>query len=139
KSIGRAILTAASLVFSVAHHADAQGREIRVHSYNALLTVNRDGTLDVVEQLTIRFTGQWQGLNRHLPLRHNTAQARPPKLAVVDGPITDAAGQPLVVEHKSLDAGWTRRYHIYIPGAYNADRTIIIHYRVRNAIRFFLA
>ena len=57
----------------------------------------------------------------------------------MDGPITDAAGQPLVVEHKSLDAGWTRRYHIYIPGAYNADRTIIIHYRVRNAIRFFLA
>jgi len=139
KSIGRAILTAASLVFSVAHHAGAQGREIRVHSYNALLTVNRDGTLDIVEQLTIRFTGQWQGLNRDLSLRHNTAQGRPTKLDVVDGPITDAAGQPLVVEHKSLDAGWTRRYHIYIPGAYNADRTIIIHYRVRNAIRFFFA
>jgi len=137
KSIGRAILIAASLVFSLAHHADAQGREIRIHSYSALLTVNRDGTLDVVEQLTIRFTGQWQGLNRDLSLHHNTAQGRPTKLDVVDGPITDAAGQPLVVEHQSLDAGWTHRYHIYVPGATNADRTIVIRYRVKNAIRFF--
>ena len=35
--------------------------------------------------------------------------------------------------------GWTRRYHIYIPGATDADRTIVVRYRVRNAIRFFYA
>ena len=57
---------------------------------------------------------------------------------MVDGPITDASGQPLVVEHQRLDNGWTRRYHIYIPGAVDADRTIVIRYRVRNAIRFFM-
>ncbi|HEX6626837.1 MAG TPA: DUF2207 domain-containing protein, partial [Gemmatimonadaceae bacterium] len=91
----------------------------------------------VVEQITIRFTGQWNGLNRDLSLHHNTAQGRAVKLDVEDGSITDASGQPLVVERQTQDAGWTRRYHIYIPGANDADRTIVIRYRVKNAIRFF--
>jgi uncharacterized membrane protein YgcG len=129
---------AALLMFALAGSARAQSaREIRIHDFAALLTVNSDGTLDVVEQLTVRFTGQWNGLNRDLSLHHNTGQGRAVKLDVEDGPITDAAGNALQVEHQSLDAGWTRRYHIYIPGAVNADRTIIIRYRVKNAIRYF--
>jgi hypothetical protein len=102
-----------------------------------LLSVHSDGALDVVEQLTIHFTGQWNGLNRDLSLHHNTAQGRPTKLQVDDGAITDATGRPLVYEIQSTDGGWTRRYHIYIPGAVNSDRVITIRYRVRNAIRFF--
>ena len=88
--------------------------------------------------MTIRFDGQWNGLNRDLSLRHFTAQGRRTKLEVEDGPITDANGQPLVVEFSHIDGGWTRRYHIYVRGAADADRTIIIHYRVRNAIRFVM-
>src|SRR5438045_5436557 len=97
----------------------AQGRDIRIRNFDALRTVHSDGTLDVVEQLTIRFTGSWNGLNRDLSLHHNTAQGRATKLDVQDGAITDATGQPLVVEYKALDGGWTRRYHIYIPAANN--------------------
>jgi hypothetical protein len=43
------------------------------------------------------------------------------------------------VEEQSTDNGWTHRLHIYIPGASDADRQIIIRYRVANAIRFFFA
>ncbi|HJP60237.1 MAG TPA: DUF2207 domain-containing protein, partial [Gemmatimonadaceae bacterium] len=121
----------------MAGSAGAQAREIRIRDFAALLTVRPDGALDVVEQLTIHFTGQWNGLNRDLLLRHNTGQGRRVKLDVEDGPITDASGNPLEVEHQSLNGGWTHRYHIYIPGAANADRTIIVRYRVKNAIRFF--
>ncbi len=132
------VIGALALLLSVfASSANGQARDIRIRDYGALLTVHSDGTLDVVEQLTIRFTGEWHGLNRDLSLRHNTAQGRQVKLDVEDGPITDAAGNPLEVEHQTQDAGWTRRYHIYIPGATDADRTIVIHYRVKNAIRFF--
>ena len=122
---------------AAASSTHAQTRDIRIHDFAALLTVHTDGTLDVVEQLTVRFTGQWNGLNRDLSLHHFTGQGRAVKLDVEDGPITDASGNPLRVEHQSLNAGWTRRYHIYIPGAANADRTIVIRYRVKNAIRFF--
>ena len=133
------ILLAGARVASLPHDASAQGRTIRIRDFGALLTVHSDGTLDVVEQITIRFTGAWNGLNRDLSLHHNTAQGRATKLDVEDGAITDATGQPLVVEHQKMDGGWTRRYHIYIPGATDADRTIVIRYRVRNAIRFFFA
>jgi len=128
---------AAMMFCALATSAGAQTHDIRVRDYGALLTVHSDGTVDVVEQLTIHFTGEWHGLNRDLLLRHNTAQGRQVKLDVEDGPITDSAGNPLVVEHQTQDAGWTRRYHIYIPGAVDADRTILIHYRLKNAIRFF--
>ena len=133
----RAFVVTLLCLIAITRAARAQAREIRVHKFDALLTVNSDGTTDVVERLTIRFTGEWHGLNRDLSLRHKTAQERPVKLDVVDGAITDDNGRPLQVDYDRLDAGWTRRYHIYIPGAVNTDRTIVIRYRVRNAIRFF--
>ena len=55
------------------------------------------------------------------------------------GYITDAAGERLRVEEESKDNGWTRGLRIWIPGASDADRQIIIRYRVTNAIRFFYA
>jgi uncharacterized membrane protein len=43
------------------------------------------------------------------------------------------------VEEERKDQGWTRGLRIWVPGASNADQTIIIRYRVANAIRFFFA
>ena len=117
--------------------ARAQGRDIRVRDYAELLTVNTDGTVDVVEQLKIHFTGQWNGINRDLLLRHETAQGRTVKLEVEDGAITDETGRPLEVEHSTINSGWSHRYHIYVPDARDADRTVIIHYRLKNVIRYF--
>ena len=72
-------------------------------------------------------------------LHHNTAQGRQTKLDVTIGYITDANGERLRVEEESKDNGWTRALRIYVPGANDADRTIIIRYHVANAIRFFFA
>jgi uncharacterized membrane protein YgcG len=136
---GRALLLIGAFAFSLAVDASAQVRSIRVHNFDALLAVHPDGSLDVTEQITIGFTGQWNGINRDLSLRHNTAQGRATKLDVTIGYITDETGQRLQVEEQSQNNGSTRRLHIYIPGAVNADRQIIIRYRVANAIRFFFA
>ncbi|HEY8852714.1 MAG TPA: DUF2207 domain-containing protein, partial [Gemmatimonadaceae bacterium] len=101
--------------------------------------MHSDGSLDVTEQLTIGFAGTWNGINRDLSLHHNTAQGRATKLDITVGYITDAEGRRLQVEEQSLDNGWTHRLHIYVPGASDAERQIIIRYRVANAIRFFFA
>ncbi|MFL5528691.1 MAG: DUF2207 domain-containing protein, partial [Gemmatimonadaceae bacterium] len=45
-----------------------------MRDFGALLTVHSDGSLDVTEQLTVRFDGQWNGIVRDLSLRHNTAR-----------------------------------------------------------------
>ena len=138
-SRGSLVLVAA-LWFSLAPNVGAQAnRTLRIRNFDALLTVYPDGALDVTEQLTIRFNGQWNGIVRDLSLRHNTAQGRATKLKVTIGYITDEAGQRLHVEEESKDNGWTRALRIWIPGARDADRQIIIRYRVANAIRFFYA
>jgi hypothetical protein len=136
---GRALLLVGALAFSLGIDASAQARSIRVRNFDALLTVHADGSLDVTEQITIGFTGQWNGINRDLSLQHNTAQGRATKLDITIGYVTDETGQRLRVEEQRADNGRTRRLHIYVPGANNADRQIIIRYRVANAIRFFFA
>jgi hypothetical protein len=132
-------LLVGALAFSLGVDASAQGRSIRVRNFDALLTVHSDGSLDVTEQITIAFTGQWNGINRDISLQHNTAQGRATKLDVTIGYVTDETGQRLRLEEQRADNGRTRRLHIYIPGANNADRQVIIRYRVTNAIRFFFA
>jgi Predicted membrane protein (DUF2207) len=135
----RALLVIATLVVSLGTDAGAQDRFIRIRDFGARLIVDADGSVDVTEHLIIGFTGQWNGIVRDLSLRHNTAQGRSARLDVEIVSITDGAGQALRVEEERKDSGWTRGLRIYIPGANNTDREVVIRYRVANAIRFFYA
>ncbi|CAN5713667.1 hypothetical protein BH23GEM1_BH23GEM1_03520 [soil metagenome] len=114
---------------------DAQEQSIRLAEFDAVLEVGADGVMDVTERLTVAFTGQWNGIVRELSLQHNTAQGRSVRLDLDVGEITDAVGSPLRVERESGDG--TRKLRIYVPGARDAERQIVIRYRVSNAIRFF--
>ena len=138
-STGRALLVFALIVSGSTPSVGAQGTSIRIRDFGALLTVQPDGATNVVETLTIGFTGEWHGINRDLLLHHNTAQGRATKLAIDNIDVTDSDGTPLRVERQSQDNGWTLRLKVYIPGAIDANRTVVIRYRVRNAIRFFFA
>ena len=135
----RALLLIGALALSLANHASAQEKTIRIRDFDALLVVRPDGSLDVTETLTVGFTGTWNGIVRDLSLRHNTAQGRRSKLDVTIGYITDTTGRRLRVEEEKKDNGWTRGLRIWIPGARDANQTIIIRYRVANAIRFYFA
>lgn len=125
-----------ALVFLV-HDVGAQERSIRLSEFDAVLEVGSDGVLDVTERLTVEFKGEWNGIVRILSLRHNTAQGRSTKLDLEIGQITDGAGQPLRVEREDGDGA--QRLRIYVPGATDAERKVVIRYRVTNAIRFFYA
>ncbi|HEU0054421.1 MAG TPA: DUF2207 domain-containing protein [Longimicrobium sp.] len=134
----RRLLLVLCLVLAAARPAAAQGDSIKVRLFEATLMVNRDGTLDVTERLRIAFFGPWNGLNRDLSLGHNTGQGRREKLDIEIAPPTDGEGRPLRYETEDLE-GWNERLKIWIPGARDAERTIVVRYRVRNAIRFFYA
>jgi uncharacterized membrane protein YgcG len=101
--------------------------------------VHPDGTLDVAEKLTIHFTGHWNGIVRDISLHHNTAQGRPTKLQMHIVGIADTTGDSPRVDGTTKDRGWTESFKIWVPGADNADRTVVIRYRIDNAIRFFFA
>ncbi|HEX8830214.1 MAG TPA: DUF2207 domain-containing protein [Longimicrobium sp.] len=117
--------------------AAGQERTIRIRDFDALLVVSKDGTLDVTERLTIGFSGQWNGINRDLSLRHRTAEGRRAALDIEVGSVTDGDGRKLRVEEESVNDGWGHRLKIWVPGARDAERQVVIRYRVANAIRFF--
>src|SRR3954470_1086449 len=138
RTAARALLLACALVLLPARDVPAQVKDIRIRDFTALVAVHPSGSLDVIEEITFHFTGPWNGILRDLSLQHNTAQGRKTKLDVELVGITDRLNQPLRVEEEKTNA-WTKRFRIWIPGAVNADRTILIKYRVRNAIRFYFA
>ena len=115
--------------------ASAQ-RSLAIKRFDAVITVNRDGTIDVTESITARFTGSWNGIYRTIPVEYHTPQGfnwtlRLDFLGATAGP----EARPLRVE-----SGRERhyiKYKIWIPGAENATHTVNLHYRAKNGLRFF--
>lgn len=136
----RALLLIGALLLALATPAGAQSSDstIAIQSYDALLRVEPEGVVDVTETIRFAFTGKWNGILRDLSLQHNTAEGRREKLRVDVVSVTDDQGRALRMEPETPDS-WTRRLRIYVPGAHNAERTVVIRYRVSNAIRFYFA
>jgi len=109
---------------------------MRIRNFDAVLTVHANGSLDVVEDLTVRLADKSNEIVRDLSLRDDVARKGPKKLDVEVLAVTDENGEPLRVEESITDSGWTRRLRIWIPDASNADRHISIRYRISNAIHF---
>ena len=140
-SIRHAALLMGTLALSLPSVASAQDRSIRIRSWESVLTVNSDGSLDVTERLSIKFTGKWSRFERTLS-RRQTRAGRLPYLDVKAVSASDAEGQRLEVERYGSGRNPGKRggdLHVRIwinPWAMNEDRDVIIRYHVTNAIRF---
>ncbi|HYH83011.1 MAG TPA: DUF2207 domain-containing protein [Longimicrobium sp.] len=130
-----ALATLATLLFA-AHSAAAQGRAITLTDYAVDVVIRRDGTADVTEVIRARFDGTWNGIFRDIALKHETGQGRRSKLDIDDVRVTDIQGQGLEFWDESGDNG-ARRIRVRVPGASDATRTVMIHYRVLNGVRHF--
>lgn len=136
----RALLLIGALLLALARPAGAQSGDstIIIHSYDTELLVQLDGVVDVTETIRFEFVGKWNGILRDLSLNHHTAEGRREKLRVEVVSVTDDGGRALRMEPEEPD-GWTRRLRIYVPGAHDAERTVVIRYRVKNALRYYFA
>ena len=135
----RAFFLICALIASRSTVAGAQDGGDRIRSFDAVLTIRADGSVNVVEELTVRLAGQSNEFVRDLSLRDEAAREGAKKLDLEVLAVTDEDGQPLRVEETSKDSGWTRELRIRIPGAVDADRELAIRYRVANAIHFVKA
>ena len=121
------------LVFASA--ASASARELKIEKFYAEIFVQPDATLDVTETIEANFIGVWHGLYRTIPVEYVTPQGFNYSLFVKLDGVTDAAGQSLKVE--SSRQGHYLKWKIYIDDATDANRTIHVHYQVRNGLKFF--
>ncbi|HWF12119.1 MAG TPA: DUF2207 domain-containing protein [Candidatus Acidoferrales bacterium] len=126
---------AAILLLALLFAATASAREIKIEKFSAEIFVQQDSTLDVTETIEANFIGAWHGLYRTIPVEYVTPQGFNYSLFVKLEGATDAAGQPLKVE--SSRQGHNLKWKIYIDDATDVDRTIHLHYRMRNGLKFF--
>lgn len=103
--------------------------------FDAQIQVRADGTIDVTETIEAQFTGSWHGIYRTIPVEYTSPQGLNYTLFIEDVSATDDAGQKLKLEQNRQ--GRYLKFKIYVPDAEDATRTIVLHYRVLDAIRFF--
>ncbi|MEA2626276.1 MAG: hypothetical protein QOD06_2321 [Candidatus Binatota bacterium] len=127
------LLLLAALVFSGVEGAGA--RSLEIQRFDADLTVPPDGVLVVRETIRAHFTGEWNGLYRTIPIEYRTPQGFNYRLLLDGIGATDEEGRALKIE--SSRERHYRKLKVWVPGATDATRTIVLRYRVENALRFF--
>ncbi len=114
--------------------AAALARDIEISEFHVDVRVGADGTVEVVELLTVRFTGAWNGITRNIPYwsRYPYGIAGDIRIS-----IEDVSGD--VVWHTVRRGGGVVHLKINVDGANNATRRVVIRYVCRNVIRNYAA
>src|SRR5712664_890531 len=113
----------------------AHQKSYSIERSEARTRVNRDARTDITETITARFVGSWNGLYRTIPVEYRTAQGLNWTLGVSLQSAQDDAGRSLRTE--TSRQGHYIKYKIWIPGAVNATRTLVLRYHATNGLRFF--
>ena len=107
----------------------------RLHSD---IEVHATGDITVTESIRARFSGQWNGIARRLDLQHTTAAGDRELLDVELVGASDEEGLALRTEMNRLDRA-TREIRIWVHDARDRTAEVELRYRVRGALRYFLA
>ena len=111
--------------------ANAQ-RTLTIQDFAADIQVGTDGVIGVTETIQARFSGAWNGMYRTIPIEYRTPQGFAYALRLDIESITDGNGAPL-----RYDASKVRHYRklkIFVPGAVDTVKTIVVRYRVHNGL-----
>ena len=111
-------------------------RSLLIEDLDSQIRVLPSGEIEVTETIRVHFEGSWNGIFRNLSLRHRTAEGKSERLDVELQSVTDTEGNPLEYEIGRPD-GWTQQFKIWVPGAEDTTRTIVLRYTVDHALRFF--
>jgi Predicted membrane protein (DUF2207) len=110
-------------------------RQIVIQSFDEQVTVQRDSTIDVAENIETEFIGtDWHGIYRTIPVEYSNPQGFSYKLLIDDVHATDGEGHTLKLEQSR--EGRYAKFKIYVPHPDNSTGTVVLRYRVLDAIRF---
>jgi uncharacterized membrane protein YgcG len=114
----------------------ASARRLVIQHFDAQILVNADGTIDVTENIQAQFVGSnWHGLYRSIPIEYSTPEGLNYTLFLDVLSVTDSDGHKL--RYEQAQQGRNTRLKIYVPDADDSTRTVVLTYRVHDAISFF--
>jgi uncharacterized membrane protein YgcG len=134
KSIG--LLAICLAVFLVARPAFSALRQLVIQHFDEEVIASEDGTIDVTETIQAHFGGEnWHGLYRMIPTEYTNDEGLNYSLLIDHIAVNDSDGHSLKYE-QSREGRYTK-FKIFIPDADDSTHTVVLHYRVIDAIRFF--
>jgi len=122
-------------LFVLAFASAASARQLKIQKFSSEIFVQSDSALDITETIEANFIGAWHGLYRTIPIEYVTPQGFNYTLFVKLDGATDDAGHTLKVE-SSRERHYLK-WKIYVDDATDVVRTITLHYRVSNGLKFF--
>ncbi len=135
RKLPRIALLILALMLSGGAAQSAAARELRIQNFDVSVEVQPDATCVVTEIIQARFTGEWHGLYRTIPVEYTTQRGFGYTLFLEPISITGDSGDPLKYEI-TTQRGY-KKFKIYVPGAVNATRSVTLRYRVLDGLRFF--
>lgn len=115
--------------------APAEARSWTIESFDVLLEVRPDSTLRLTETIQPRFVGHYNGIFRTIPIDYEGPRGFNYRLFFSLESIRDPEGHDL--RYESSRDGHYRKFKIWIPGAEDAIKTVVITYTAENALRYF--
>jgi len=113
----------------------AHARQLTLKSFDERVVVHPDSTIEVTEILEVKFEGSWNGIYRTIPVEYRGSLGLNYTLFIEPEGVTDQDGHPL--KYELSRQGQYKRFKIYVPGAANTTKTVVIRYEVLDALRFF--
>jgi len=110
-------------------------RSYSIERFDARIRVNADASIDVTESITAQFVGSYNGLFRTIPIKYRNAQGLNWTLGVSLQSARDDQGHNLRTE--TSREGASNKYKVWIPGATDATKTLVLRYHATNGLRFF--
>jgi uncharacterized protein (TIGR04222 family) len=123
------------LLLALSASSLAAQRSYSIEHFDARIRVNSDASIDVTESITAQFIGSYNGLYRTIPIKYRNAQGLNWTLGVSLQSARDDQGHNLRTE--TSRQGASIKYKIWIPGAVNATKTLVLRYHATNGLRFF--
>ena len=122
-------------LFLMACVLPAAARSWNISDYSDSILIQEDGTSVVTERITCVFQGEYHGIYRRIPIEYRGPNGSNYTLFLDILKVEDENGNKL--ESKISNKGDYRQLQIFIPGAIDAKKQVVITYRLLNAIRYF--
>jgi uncharacterized membrane protein len=113
----------------------ATARQLVIKHFDEQVVVNPDATIEVTERIEAQFTGSWNGIYRSIPVEYSTPQGLNYTLFLEILSVTDDDYHGL--KYDQSRQGRYTKLKIWVPGAEDATRIVILRYRILDALWFY--
>jgi uncharacterized membrane protein len=113
----------------------AQQRSWRISDFTADIDIQKNGSAEINERISLVFIGSFHGIHRYIPVDYVGPEGSNYSIFLKVRKVTDDDGRTL--KYSSNTQSGYRVLTIMIPDATDTTKRVHIFYSVRNAVKFF--